>query len=981
MSTGHPNLRLIGVLLGLSLLQLVNTLPISTDQVQNPLLDHGRPTNFNPFTTQAKGPVTPTLRDLHFSGQPVLFEPMPSIEISRSTFTVTSVLSFHPVIEQFESLSQYLLDFFTDLMRPQRLTTLRTGQTLPRFITAGNTHVRVRGPDNQLPAVAENPWCNDTFSRRPGQTTDDAETISDVKTLHECNQVCLSEPTCEYYTFYVRTCRMGFRGHKSAYQTSEFRQTRVTGALYLREHCEEKIFRNMTLDQIIQQKEITCRNFQCEAVRQYLDLLSELKYVRDVYNTMYGSFLSAIGRSYYFTTTAHIIRANASEGTPHTNNPALQDSEDAALQALLSATQSLLDKHRQVNGTRDRSKRFSVTDFFFGWGMGSYTSYRNARALEAINHNVNLLQEQNELQEQQIQELASNLELTMEHVNLNQEAIRNLDERLLQAEYAMSQIKEQLEYLRLVWSMTSSTRTAINRVQSALHAMRTNTDYIFRVIETMATRKITPTVIPRVKLLNILQAVRRHLGTQPRLSLPHDPESNIWQYYDLIRVTPIMTSDMVIMMLSFPLTDKALDLEVYKVHRLPALHPELKEEFTYRLEGDYLGITADGDFSALITHEEIQLCQSTDDYLCTLNSALYPTDSLGWCVYQLFVHNEEKIAQHCEIEHTPHHTPKVISLGGYAWAVSSLITSRVDIQCYAQEHRVNIEPPLTIIYVANGCHAYSSQFKIPAKTDLTTMQEFFPREEFLTLFNAHYQSYDDYHLWAALDIKELTPEEVDQMRIHLPTLGSMTTEHLRKHIKPINKVNIWVPKAWQVAIGMILGFIFVAIVIFLLVMWVKDKYQDLAKYKAGFAASALSLTGNIVRQAVASDPKSLPSSPTTARRRWTRLFRWGRRTPPAPPTVPGPTRPSPPSSQAARPPLPVHTSPPSAGPSRTGPLPLPPPPAVADYDNISLDDKEDPTVPSITKDQIAGAAAHLIRKGHLPSLRRKVQEHLAQTPF
>ncbi len=906
---------------------------------------------------------------------------MPNIEVSRSTFTITSILPFKDVLEQFENLSTYLVDFFDDLMKPERLTILRTGQVLPDFLTSGNTHIRAKDTNNRLPPARNNPWCNDTFIRHQGQMAIGAKLITDVYSLHECEQVCLSEPTCEYYTFYARQCSMGFRGHDSSLLRVKMSHTKNTGALYARKFCENQTFEGMTLEEMIKQKEVQCQDFQCEAVRQYLDLLSEIKYSKDVYNTMYGNFLSAIGRGSYFSPRSAVRRANHSETKDlKAEQLDLSTSEATALESLLHATQSFLDKHRAYdNGTHTRLKRFSVTDLLFGWGIGAYTSYRNAMTLAAINKNVNQLQAQNQLQEDQIQELASNVELTMEHVNLNQEAIKNLDERLLQAEYAIKQMKEHLEYIRLVWSITSSTRTAITRVQSALHAMRNNMEYVFKVIDTMATRRITPTVIPKERLLKILHAVEKHLGSQPRLSLPRNPQDNIWQYYDLIRVTPIMTSDMIIMMLSFPLTDKALDLQVYRVHQFPALHPELREEFTYNLEGQYLGVTADGDFAALITQEEIQLCQSTDDYLCTLNSALYPTDSLGWCVYQLFSHNEDMIARHCKVDHSPHHTPKVISLGGYAWAVSSLITSRVDIQCYAKEHRVNIEPPLTIIYVANGCHAYSSQFKIPAKTDLTTMQEFFPREEFLTKFNKRYQSYHDYHLWGALEIDQLTPEEIDKMRIHLPTLGAMTMEHLKKHIKPIDKVKVWVPKAWQVLLGMIFGFLVVSVVIFLLAMWVKDKYKDLAKYKTGFAASALELTGNIARQTLSKDPKR--SLPTGRSKKYPSLCCWKSSTsattvPPAPPGAAHLATPAPAPKEEI--PLTALPSTSAAEAPRGRPLPLtpPPPPSVAEYDSIDSDDEGPPS--HISTSQIAGVTARLIRQGELSSLTRKVQQRLAK---
>ena len=86
------------------------------------------------------------------------------------------------------------------------------------------------------------------------------------------------------------------------------------------------------------------------------------------------------------------------------------------------------------------------------------------RALDSIVTNVEILQNQNLLQEKQIKELAGLMNLTMQHVNLNQEAIRNLDVRLLKLENELRQVKEALEYFRMVWGSTSSMRTALARL-------------------------------------------------------------------------------------------------------------------------------------------------------------------------------------------------------------------------------------------------------------------------------------------------------------------------------------------------------------------------------------------------------------------------------------------------------------------------------------------------------------------------------------
>ena len=45
--------------------------------------------------------------------------------------------------------------------------------------------------------------------------------------------------------------------------------------------------------------------------------------------------------------------------------------------------------------------------------------------------------------------------------------------------------------------------------------------------------------------------------------------------------------DFLLIKLTIPLTDQSLEMNLYKVYNLPALHPKLKVEFTYELEGVY----------------------------------------------------------------------------------------------------------------------------------------------------------------------------------------------------------------------------------------------------------------------------------------------------------------------------------------------------------------------------------------------------------
>ena len=122
----------------------------------------------------------------------------------------------------------------------------------------------------------------------------------------------------------------------------------------------------------------------------------------------------------------------------------------------------------------------------------------------------------------------------------------------------------------------------------------------------------------------------------PRLRLPENPIENVWSYYSLMRVTPVVMENFLAIILTIPLVDISLQMNIYKVHNLPTLHPDLKVQFTYELEGEYLAISKNGIYAALPSAADIRICEATDGYLCMLNQALYPIEKIEWCVYALF---------------------------------------------------------------------------------------------------------------------------------------------------------------------------------------------------------------------------------------------------------------------------------------------------------------------------------------------------------
>ena len=228
-------------------------------------------------------------------------------------------------------------------------------------------------------------------------------------------------------------------------------------------------------------------------------------------------------------------------------------------------------------------------------------------------------------------------------------------------------------------------------------------------------------------------------------------------------------------------------MNLYKVYNLPALHPELKVEFTYELEGEYLAITKNKLYAALPTAREIRICKGTGGYLCLMNQALYPIERIEWCIYALFTHNEEKKKEYCSINTCRRHANKAQSLEGYLRAITAFKKGKLQIRCLTDTQVIAIKPPLTIIYVGDGCEAYSNNLFIPAKSELTSTDSSLVRHNYFQKFNEEYQNITRYSLIEDLGIVQLTPKEIAKIPDRLMALPKLQFKELKRRLVEIKQ--------------------------------------------------------------------------------------------------------------------------------------------------------------------------------------------------
>ena len=174
---------------------------------------------------------------------------------------------------------------------------------------------------------------------------------------------------------------------------------------------------------------------------------------------------------------------------------------------------------------------------------------------------------------------------------------------------------------------------------SSIHGLRFDTDSLYEFMRVLASEKLNPTIIPLDILQNILQKVQNDIKTNARLKLPDDSVKNrsIWSYYGTTKLTPLVLEIYLMLILMLSLIDASLQMNLYKVHNLPMVHPVLQVQANYELEGKYFATLKHNMYVALPDEENVHLCIVTKGHLCLFNQALYPVEQVKWLKMTLII--------------------------------------------------------------------------------------------------------------------------------------------------------------------------------------------------------------------------------------------------------------------------------------------------------------------------------------------------------
>ena len=375
----------------------------------------------------------------------------------------------------------------------------------------------------------------------------------------------------------------------------------------------------------------------------------------------------------------------------------------------------------------------------------------------------------------------------MHHVDRHSEMLYELDTKMTIMNKTIQEIMWNIDVMRYESNLMHFFQNKLYRVYSSLYALQSNTESLFEYMRALASQELNPMIIPPNVLKDILHRIENDIKSHARLKLCEDLETNIWSYYVTIKLTPIVLEDCLMLILTIPLVDQSLQLNLYKIYNLPMLHPILHVHVQYELGSSYIATVMDGMFVTLPTALDVRLCLMTNRHLCMFNQALYPVEQTNWCIYALFINDEDCIEKNCVLRTINQTTNLAYSLDGYLWAISALATEKLQLRCVMEMCIITIKPPLQIIDIGNGCKAYSASIYIPAKLELTTTIQSITRSQFFLDYSFNYTNVSKFLIWHKTNFATLTPDEVKSLKAKMLKLPTMAMEIFKKVLGNIDE--------------------------------------------------------------------------------------------------------------------------------------------------------------------------------------------------
>ena len=246
-------------------------------------------------------------------------------------------------------------------------------------------------------------------------------------------------------------------------------------------------------------------------------------------------------------------------------------------------------------------------------------------------------------------------------------------------------------------------------------------------INGLALGRLTPSIVTPDNLKSILMEIQGKLG--PTQDLPSDPDKNLFTFYEYLTCKTILENNRILVVISIPILDYRNEFDIYETINLPLPIHILKESTGqdvmtahYALEAEAFAIKKDRTTFTLLSKAELEACSKPLLTFCAIQRPNYFVNKNKFCIISLFLKNEIEIKGNC------HSSVKLIStlpqtshLSDGNWVVSTHSKLKFSILCPTKDPiTLEINPPLSVVSLEQGCTASNDFLSIPANIQRTS---------------------------------------------------------------------------------------------------------------------------------------------------------------------------------------------------------------------------------------------------------------------
>ena len=507
-------------------------------------------------------------------------------------------------------------------------------------------------------------------------------------------------------------------------------------------------------DELIQEEhQVIYQNGNAEGSRIH-QYGSQLKAVSSEIEALKRNVVSS-KREFLESFHTQFLKSGSNRGT----RPVLNDKQSSLDPPPTKRPFETQPKTEQGSGQKSKRNIFkSIWDFVFGSS--------DSQNLKTLQSNVKRLAENGLLRDQYISKMTDSINLLQEAQRGNKNYLSELSEDFMTLNSTLSGVTREVKLLRIdkefIFQMLHF-NYRLNSVQDGYFQAQLTVASVRRYLDAVSRNEMTPSMVSPDRLYSILSMVENNLLSRPNLALPL-PKEEVFEYYKLLEVTSIIQGHYLFIMVSLPLIYPSLSLTIYQVHNLPYYNEKLDRYVSYDITENLFAISKDGQYLTYISESEAHSCISTRGRICKLTTALYATDNLDSCVYSVFMNNEQKIKNSCNIVLNKDFSKRIMLLDENLYYVTLKGDTKIQISCVRSVKYKILRSPFTFVMIPPGCVGTADDFQIIGTNSLSSRIDGSDLIDLSNKFTASFEKTQSFRLTEVIDFRNFTKRQISNLR-------------------------------------------------------------------------------------------------------------------------------------------------------------------------------------------------------------------------